>query len=215
MADIKQRRIKYGGRMEAVERRRHWLIIIIAIAIILWAVGSHCPWSVADEDPWEFPKLILALIAAMVAYFEYLRHKRDSRIAMLLDLHERFIDTEKFSTIRNLIEAQDAQFLARVRYVATHPDTPYSDNTVVDAKNNIKMDVAQIGELDEYTDFMDMVAYLALKLNFNHADMLGIFGYWMRQLKEIAAVYDYIRVDKFEFYSLREVLESYFQDKSH
>jgi len=193
---------------DMLNRQRHWVVLAIIFIIILYVVGTYCPLGAKDEDPWELPKLVLAMLAGVVAYFEYLRASRDSRVAKLLELHERFIETKQFSMIRNLIEAQDEAFLSRVRFVANNPTTPYSDETIVDEQNNIRMNVEQMGAFDEYLDFMQLVAYLSLELNFNRKDMHGIFGYWLRQLGNTKAVYDYIFVESFEFGALKKAISS-------
>ena len=135
--------------------------------------------------------LLLAVVAAIVGLRQYGHGKRVERMRVLLELHQRFMDTEKYCQMRIRIDDEDRELLALIDQVANDPDHAQDEG------------LEDIAAFDEYLAFFDLLAHLWKTGLFDLEDIDGLFGYFIRNAAEKDEIRRYLAVEEFSYGPLR------------
>lgn len=122
------------------------------------------------------------LIAAFLAVFTFRQNVKLSRTRWMKELYEKFYEREDLKSVRNQIDSGDEQEIA---------------NLVIQ----------EASTFTDYLNFFEFLAYLEESRQVKREDMLGIFGYYLENLKSSPSVLAYIQDPTKGFEKLRNVLE--------
>lgn len=159
------------------------------------------------SELYEMAEMTAIIIASIIALLTYIRSQRIQRIQVLLNLHKRFIETERYSLIRMKIERSDCKLLKMVEYVAKHPNSTFDPESLGNQTILKFLDPELMIKFDEYLGFFELLSHLRKMNYFEIEDIKGIFGYYILRFEKIPEVHLYLQQEVFEFQSLVEFID--------
>lgn len=126
------------------------------------------------------------LIAAFLAVSTFRQNVKLSRTRWMKELYEKFYEREELKAIRNQLDGANEQDIA-------------------------KLVVLEAPSFTDYLNFFEFLAYLEESGQVKREDMLGIFGYYLENLKSSPSVLAYVKNPTKGFEKLRKILEGKLQ----
>ncbi len=122
------------------------------------------------------------LIAAFLAVSTFHQNVKLSRTKWMKELYEKFYEREELKSVRDQLDSGDEQGIA-------------------------KLVIQEASSFTDYLNFFEFLAYLEESGQVKREDMLGIFGYYLENLKSSRSVLAYINDPTKGFEKLQNVLE--------
>lgn len=122
------------------------------------------------------------LIAAFLAISTFRQNVKLSRAKWMKELYEKFYEREELKSVRDQLDSGDEQGIA-------------------------KLVIQETSSFTDYLNFFEFLAHLEESGQVKREDMLGIFGYYLENLKSSRSVLAYIKDSTKGFEKLRNVLE--------
>lgn len=126
------------------------------------------------------------LVAAFWAVWTYHQNTKLGRAKWMKELYEKFYEREQLKPTRDLLDSGDDQ---KIDKLVKDEDASFTD----------------------YLNFFEFLAYLEESGQVKRKDMLGIFGYYLENLKSSPSVLAYIKDSTKGFEKLRNILEGKLQ----
>lgn len=127
------------------------------------------------------------LVAAFWAVWTYHQNSKLARARWMKELYEKFYEQAPLKLVRDDLDSGDEQKIAKL--------------------------VGDEGSLfTDYLNFFEFLAYLEESGQVKRADMLGIFGYYLQNLKSCPPVIAYIKNSAKGFEKLQRILEGNLQE---
>jgi hypothetical protein len=126
----------------------------------------------------------IAATAAIVALYVYSRNSKRERAQWVENLYLRFFKEEQLKTVRNGIDSDADEDLAKVNHWVNEESSDFTD----------------------YLNFFELVAYLRESEQIGKKDVSALFEYYLHGLKRNKKVLAYIENDKKGFKHLKKLL---------
>lgn len=127
------------------------------------------------------------LVAAFWAAWTYHQSVKLARARWIKELYEKFYEQQQLKPVRERLDSGDEQSIAGL----VRDEEP---------------------SFTDYLNFFEFLAYLEESGQVKRADMLGIFGYYLQNLKSCPPVIAYIKDPAKGFEKLRWILEGNLQE---
>jgi hypothetical protein len=129
----------------------------------------------------------VAIAAALVALWTYRENSRRERAKWMIQLYEKFYEEERYKPIREMLDCElDSSQLPRVKELVDEEDASFTD----------------------YLNFFEFVAFLAETKQIEKSDVLQLFQYYLKRMKQQHTVMAYIDNDQKGFEQLRGLLKN-------
>ncbi|MGC1105526.1 MAG: hypothetical protein WA876_03235 [Candidatus Acidiferrales bacterium] len=122
------------------------------------------------------------LVAAFWAVWTYHKSAKLGRARWMKELYEKFYEQQQLKSVRRQLDSGDAQHIAKL---VKDEDESFTD----------------------YLNFFEFLAYLEESGQVKTEDMLGIFGYYLQNLKSSPAVVAYVKDPAKGYEKLRRIVE--------
>jgi DNA-binding transcriptional regulator YbjK len=122
------------------------------------------------------------LVAAFLAVLTYRQNANVAKARLMKELYEKFYEKEELKSVRNELDGADEQCIA-------------------------KLVAQEAPSFTDYLNFFEFLAYLEESGQVKRKDIIGIFAYYLEDLKSSPSVLAYIRDPAKGFEKLRKLLE--------
>jgi hypothetical protein len=154
--------------------------VAVASAQIVHPDGTVTNWSVAAEIIKAVAGLV-AVLGASLAYFTYRRSVRTKRAEWLASLHEKFFETDRYARIRRILDYRQ--------------EPEYSELAAAVGASGYH---ALADDLYRYLNFFELLASLRQLRQISDEEIVGLFDYDLRLLKQHRFIVDALRPQGFE-----------------
>lgn len=140
--------------------------------------------SLAQAEIWlKTGTEIVAVAAAVFAYFQFRSNVRTRRAEWLLSLYERFYERSTFHEIRKILDS---------------PPRPSLEYQRLESDIESGTDGPHVEALNNYLNFFEFVAALQKRGALSQGEILDLFDYYLRNLRRTSFLLRYIRAQGFE-----------------
>lgn len=143
-------------------------------------------------EQWKTVTEIIAnaaiLIGGLWAVYRFSKSKKLERAKWLKDLYEKFYEKEELKQVRDKIDQRDHETVRA--YVKNEPS-----------------------EFTDYLNFFEFVGYLRETKQILDKEILGLFDYYLRNLKDEPLIRKYLGDKSHGYEKLRLMLEELYQEK--
>jgi len=123
----------------------------------------------AEIKDWiEIAAYVVAILAALASYLQYRRNSIRERTRWLFELYQRFYEQKTLKAMRIRLDSHDTQFVSEEK------------------------DLDLLGELDDFLNFFEFIAYLWKKGELQLEEVRALFAYPLRTIAEDEAVMVYV-----------------------
>lgn len=122
------------------------------------------------------------LVAAFWAVWTYQKSVKLARAKWMKELYEKFYEQQQLKPVREQLDGGDEQTVTKL---VRDEDQSFTD----------------------YLNFFEFLAYLEESGQVSRADMLGLFGYYLENLKSSRAVREYVNKPAKGFEKLQKLLQ--------
>jgi hypothetical protein len=130
----------------------------------------------------ETASYCVGMVAAIAALLTYRRNSRTERAKWAIQLHHSFYESEDYKKIRDKLD------------------------TTADAPGVLKLVKDESGAFTDYLNFFEMVMLLTDTKQLPKADVLRLFRYYLRRLKQHPEVMKYLNNKEKDFDQLSRFL---------
>jgi hypothetical protein len=125
-------------------------------------------WGTILRDWTEFVFYVIGIGAAILSVWQFRRNSKQERIRWMFEMHRRFYAEAGLGAMRMKIDEGDTQFVQEEK------------------------DTALLGQLDNYLNFFEFLAYLWSQKQLSKAEILAMFEFPLKDLSANTSVLDYI-----------------------